>query len=105
MEIVRSYGGNVAVSFAVYFLARLPLHPRFGRLVAAGLGLAAVELFEATDGFKVMSNVYDPFDYLANAVGIALALLTDVVTPVRPTRLGMDSDPRTISAAAHGRRR
>jgi hypothetical protein len=48
--------------------------------VTAGLALAAVDLFEATDGFKVMSNVYDPADYLANTVGIALALMVDVVT-------------------------
>ena len=47
--------------------------------MTAGLALAVVELFEATDGFKVMSNVYDPVDYTANAVGIALALLIDTV--------------------------
>jgi len=76
---VRSYGGNIAVSFAVYFLITLvPIRHKFRRLVTAGLALTGVDLFEATDGFKVMSNTYDPLDYVANAVGIGLALWTDV---------------------------
>ena len=86
-EIVRGYGGNVAVSFAVYFiLIHLFLHSRFRRLAAAGLALAAVELFEAANGFQLMSNTYDPADFLANAAGIALALLVDAVASgPRPT--------------------
>lgn len=76
---VHNYGGNITVSFAVYFLAtRASIRHRFKRLAAAGLALTAVELFEATDGFKVMSNTYDPLDYVANAAGIGLALWTDV---------------------------
>jgi hypothetical protein len=80
-EAVRSYGGNIAASFAVYFVvANLPFHPRFKRLSTAGLALAVVELFEALDGFGVMTNVYDQVDFAANAVGIALALLADTQT-------------------------
>jgi len=79
-EIVRSYGGNISVSFAVYFIVtNLPLGPKFRKLVTAGLALAAVDLFEATDGFKVMSNTYDPADYLANTLGVVLALLVDAL--------------------------
>lgn len=87
MEIVRAYGGNITVSFAVYFnVTNVVLRLRFRKLATAGIGLAAVDLFEATDGFKVMSNVYDPADYLANAAGIALGLLADAATSgiVRP---------------------
>ena len=80
-EAVHGYGGNLAASFAVYFVvALLPLPPRFARLLAAGLALAGVVLFEASNGFGVMTNVYDPVDFAANAVGVALALAVDIVT-------------------------
>jgi hypothetical protein len=77
-ELVHSYGGNIAVSFAVYFIVfHLPFHLGPKRLFTAGLGLATVELFEALDGFGVMANVYDPADFAANGVGIVLALGVD----------------------------
>ena len=80
-EAIHSYGGNIAASFAVYYVvALLPLPPRFGKLLTAGLALAVVELFEALNGFGVMTNVYDYVDFTANAVGIALALAVDIVT-------------------------
>jgi hypothetical protein len=79
-DMVLSYGGNIAASFATYFVvALLPYYPRFRRLLTAALALAVVELFEALNGFGVMTNVYDPADYMANAVGIALALGVDTV--------------------------
>ncbi len=77
-ELVHSYGGNIAVSFAVYFIVlRLPFHFGPKRLFTAGLGLAAVELFEALNGFGVMANVYDPADFVANGLGVVLALGID----------------------------
>jgi len=77
---VHSYGGNIAASFALYFvLTHLPLPQKFRRLVTAGIALAVVELFEATNGFRIMTNVYDQADYAANAVGIMLALSVDAV--------------------------
>ena len=79
-ELVRSYGGNISVSFAVYFMfTHVPLRLRFRKLMTAGLSLAAVDLFEATDGFQLMSNTYDPLDYVANAAGIGLALWIDAM--------------------------
>jgi hypothetical protein len=36
-------------------------------------------MFEATNGFGVMVNVYDPFDFIANAVGVGLALAVDMI--------------------------
>jgi hypothetical protein len=79
--LVHDYGGNVAASFAVYFIVlQLQLPARFRQLVAAGLALAVVELFEATDGFGVMSNTYDRADFAANAVGVTLAWVVDLAT-------------------------
>jgi hypothetical protein len=85
-ELVESYGGNLAISFAVYFLAKhLPYRGRHRRLLATCSALGAVELFEALNGFGIMTNVYDPFDFLANAVGTSLALLVDTMLDARHT--------------------
>jgi hypothetical protein len=79
-QSVHNYGGNVAASFAVYFLfLQLPIPTLFKKPVAAALALAVVELFEAFDGFGVMTNTYDPFDFVANALGVALALTIDCI--------------------------
>ena len=73
--LVHDYGGNVTASFAAFFVLKLPEVPnRFRLVIAASAALLATELFEATDGFGFMSNTYDPGDYLANAVGVGLAL-------------------------------
>lgn len=82
--LVHSYFGNLSVSFAVYFNARLvPWPPRLALLLSAGCALAAVEAFEVTNGFGVMSNVYDPLDLLANIVGVGLAVAVDAATAGR----------------------
>lgn len=87
LETVASYGGNVSASFAVYFIFGIS---RFGRkyqkLVTAGIALLVVELFEATNGFGVMTNVYDRFDYPANAIGVGLALAIDTAASGIDTR-------------------
>lgn len=87
LDLVRSYLGNVSATFSVYFLcanvvllARPLLPARLARTAAALSAFAIVALFEATDGFHVMTNTYDPLDHLANALGIALALLADFTT-------------------------
>ena len=80
-DVFGSYGGNVAVSFALYFAAlNASARLRRPRLLAASATLLAVELFEATDGFGVMTNTFDPIDFVANAVGVGLAVVVDVVT-------------------------
>ena len=86
-EVVYAYAGNLSISFALYFYLRFSLgtvayiDSRFPtgikKLVAASVALAAVELFEAFDGFGVMSNTYDPIDFLANPIGIALGYWLD----------------------------
>ena len=88
-ELVHSYLGNFSVSFAVYFLCvnavlladpLLRLSGSQRRSAAAVLAFAVVALFEETNGFGVMSNTYDPLDHLANAAGIAFAVLADAAT-------------------------
>lgn len=77
-EVIDAYAANVAVSFAVYFNAALmPVNIRYRRLWVAGLALAAVELFEVSNGFGIMSNVYDSMDLVANGAGVLLALIVD----------------------------
>ena len=58
-----------------------------GSRAAAVFALLAAELFEATDGFGVMSNVYDPGDYVANAAGVLVAVAVDVAVR-RARRIG-----------------
>ena len=84
-EFVWAYGGNFAVSFSLYFAAINAVwkHSR-NWLWAAVLTLLAVEFFEAFDGFGFMTNVYDQGDYLANATGVAIAVLVDRMTRPGP---------------------
>jgi hypothetical protein len=78
VDIVHSYGGNASASFAVYFVIRIVTSGwRYGKLLGASAALLIVGLFEATDGFGVMTNVYDPADHVANALGVGLALAVD----------------------------
>ena len=92
-DLAFSYMGNLSASFAVYFLvsytanlsasfaAYLPISiapmPKLTHVMIAAVALLVVESFEFTNGFGIMTNVYDPFDYLANAIGIGLAICVD----------------------------
>ena len=83
-ETVGSYGGNFAVSFAVYFITAIGASRHgLGRIAAAAVALLAVESFEVTNGFGVMANVFDPLDLFANAVGIAVAFAVDAAVTRR----------------------
>ena len=79
-EIVYSYLGNFTVSFAIFFLINIATENRPNRFLSVFISLAIVEFFELTNGFGIMTNVYDPFDYLANALGISLAYFVDVIS-------------------------
>jgi len=90
-NLVHSYGGNLTASFAFYFIVRsigafhsvvtpAATRLRSNRTTSLLITLLVAELFEATDGFfGIMTNVYDPLDYLVNALGVALAVAGDVV--------------------------
>ena len=103
-NLVHSYGGNLAASFAFYFVVRSIVtfysavtptvtHLRSNRVVSVLITLLVAELFEATDGFfGIMTNVYDPLDYWVNALGVALGVAVDVfatyVSNGRKRRIG-----------------
>jgi glycopeptide antibiotics resistance protein len=102
-DVIAAYAGNVAVSFALYFAA-INATSRYGRslLIAAALTLLAVELFEVTNGFGVMENVYDPADLIANAAGIGLAVTVDIATAGVLWRRHERPDSRSVGPAAGG---
>ena len=77
-DFAFSYLGNISVSFAVYFIVRLAAPDKLNKILSALVALFIVEVFEATDGFGIMTNVYDHIDYVANALGVALAYVVDV---------------------------
>jgi len=79
-ELFYRYASNFSVSFAIYFIAQLGFYPlSYPKLISAAGALLAVELFELTNGFGVMLNFYDPWDYFANALGVGLALGIDLL--------------------------
>ncbi|MFC2055518.1 hypothetical protein ACFLV7_14660 [Chloroflexota bacterium] len=80
-DFVLNYAGNLCVSFAVYFIVKLSsIKMRFNRVIIGITALLIVELFEATNGFGVMANTYDRLDFIANALGIILAIVVDIST-------------------------
>src|SRR5512143_2639993 len=79
-DIAFSYVGNLSASFAVYFLVTFAASPKLTRVMIAGTALLVVELFELTDGFGIITNVYDPIDYLANAIGVGVAYGVDAAS-------------------------
>jgi hypothetical protein len=80
-EVVSAQGGNFAVSFALYFVAlNAAARYAFGRIAAAVATLLAVEAFEVTNGFGVMMNTYDRLDFVANAIGVGVAVVADLVS-------------------------
>jgi hypothetical protein len=79
--IVKSYSGNLSVSFAIYFLIGLNSHHwKKNKFITAIISLIIVELFEITDGFGIMTNVFDIIDLFANLIGIILSLVLDQLT-------------------------
>ncbi len=123
-DLVHSYGGNVAASLAVYFWARLatgPFAARFladlarreqrlnlkaslPRMLAAGLALVIVQLFEVFDGFGVMTNVYDRVDFAANAAGIAIALALDAARAPGRQEAGQDRNQAIVTERSKPKR-
>lgn len=75
-ELVKSYLGNISVSFAVYFLVSIyAVRWKKKKFFSAAVTLIIVDLFEITNGFGVMLNTFDMYDLVANFVGVGLAVL------------------------------
>jgi len=80
LEIVKSYSGNLSVSFAIYFIVGFSSNNNNwgkNKFITAAIALIIVELFEITNGFGIMTNVFDTIDLFANLIGIILALVLD----------------------------
>ena len=87
LEIVKSYSGNLSISFAVYFLICFSSdHWKQNKLITAIISLTIVELFEITNGFGIMKNVFDIFDLFVNLIGIISALVLDKLLTVKNSK-------------------
>lgn len=87
LEIVKSYSGNLSISFAVYFLICFSSdHWKQNKLITAIISLTIVELFEITNGFGIMKNVFDIFDLFVNLIGVILALVLDKLLTVKNSK-------------------
>jgi len=106
-EAVHSWGGNVSVSFAVYFMVASSIPGRrLGRFATAVVALLVVQLFEATNGFGVMTNVYDSVDFAANLAGVGVAAATDIgaskVARQRGERTTSEAGEKSIAESGGG---
>ncbi len=80
VDFVKSYLGNFSISFAVYFIVGFSAKLwKANKFITAVFALAVVTMFEITNGFGVMINVYDKMDLLANLFGILVALSVDLM--------------------------
>ena len=87
LEIVKSYSGNLSISFAVYFLICFSSdHWKQNKLITAIISLTIVELFEITNGFGIMKNVFDVFDLFVNLIGVISALVLDKLLTVKNSK-------------------
>lgn len=86
-EIIKSYAGNLSVSFAIYFIISFVADNwKKNKFITAGISLIIVTSFEVTNGFGIMENVYDTIDLFANLIGIFLALLLDHLLSIHKTK-------------------
>ena len=87
LEIVKSYSGNLSISFAVYFLICFSSdHWKQNKFITAIISLTIVELFEITNGFGIMKNVFDIFDLFVNLIGVILALVLDKLLTIKNSK-------------------
>lgn len=77
----HSYGSNVTVSFAVYFLLQLTRLPGVHRrLAVSGYALAILLGEEFAERADLVAGVFDPWDLLCNAIGVTIAVAVDAAT-------------------------
>ena len=80
LDIVKSYLGNISISFSVYFIISFYSRQwKMNKLITSMIALLIVELFEVLNGFGFMANVYDNMDLLANLLGILIAFSIDLM--------------------------
>jgi hypothetical protein len=86
-EIVKNYLGIFSISFALYFLISFySNHWKQNKFITLIISLLIVELFEITNGFGTMKNVFDIFNLNANLAGVILALATDQLLTIKKSK-------------------
>jgi len=71
----------------VYFLICFSSdHWKQNKLITAIISLTIVELFEITNGFGIMKNVFDIFDLFVNLIGVISALVLDKLLTVKNSK-------------------
>lgn len=82
-EWVHSYGSNLAVSFALFFLLRFLRLPKIEHpLACAGYALLILWAEEFAQMSREWPGVFDVWDLLYDALGVAVAILADKILPV-----------------------
>jgi hypothetical protein len=78
-ELVVNYGSNILISFVIYLLLSLYAEINdINRFIVFIIALTIVELFEVTNGYGFIKNIYSSLDLLANFIGIMLAAFLDL---------------------------
>ena len=81
---MKSYAGNLSVSYAIYFLISIVADKwKKNKLITAGITFIIVTSFEVTNGFGIVENVYDTIYLFANLIGISLALGLDQLLEIK----------------------
>ncbi|HEY5926403.1 MAG TPA: DUF2809 domain-containing protein [Kofleriaceae bacterium] len=84
--IVRGHVGDVAAAMFVYAMVAALLRRRGGRAAATLTIAAAIELgqiawhTESMAGQLLIGSTFDPWDLVAYAIGVAIAVGWDVIT-------------------------
>jgi len=84
-EWVHSYGSNLAVSFALFFLLQFLRLPKIENPIACA-GYALVILFgeELAQRSRAWSGVFDPWDFFYDALGVLAAVGLRTILASRP---------------------
>jgi hypothetical protein len=77
-EFVQSYGANVLFGFGMYFLVQLFKIPDIERIPTNGVyAMFFAGAQEMAQFVKISPGVWDPMDFVANGVGIIVAMGLD----------------------------
>ena len=81
-ELVNGYLMDILVPFAFYFLLTLPESPWLKHWLVKGLlvfGAASCVEIAQYSGVPIFGQTFDPLDFAAYGLGVALAVLLDMV--------------------------
>jgi len=76
--LIHSHGANLTFSFGAYFLLKflkLPLNDQ--KVITGAYTFLGVSAQEVAQGVGRYPGIFDPLDFLANALGICLGILVD----------------------------